>query len=347
MLARKLERIKSQVDTFLKDFFEEKKKGIGKIDKHVKILIDGIEDVTLRGGDRFRPFMVWLGAMTNSKFEKRNSKQNKNIHINRDLLKLMCSVELLHSFALIHDDIIDKAEKRRGGPTIKPDEKAILAGDMCFTFADELLNGLPIEIKKEYDVLREEVVAGELLDVMFARESWANPTLKHNINLIHEYKTARYGFLRPFMIGAAFSRRHSERSEEAPQINDILINIGLAFQIKDDFLDLYGDSRLGKTIGGDLKEGNLTVFHEKLVENKNNFDFQKYTRIWHNNNITPEDLKWVKTQIEKLSIKKEVEEEMRKLVKKAKKEIKKLANINPDAKNLLAEMAEFVVSREY
>lgn len=356
MLTSELKRIKSQVDAFLKEFFEEKKKGIGKVHEEVASLIKDIEDITLRGGDRFRPFMVYLGYLSSvipAKAGIQASSIRKNpleIRINPDLLKVMTAVELLHSFALIHDDIIDRAEKRRGGPTIKPDEKAILAGDICFTFADELLNGFSSDIKKEYDILREEVIAGELLDVILARESWANPTLKQNINLIHEYKTARYSFVRPFMIGYEYSVGAHNYVPHGVHIyeplQNILINIGLAFQIKDDFLDLYGDARLGKTIGGDLKEGNLTVFHEKLVENKNNFDFKKYARIWHSDNITLEDLKWVKTQIEKLGIKRDVEAEMHELINIAKKEIEKI-DTNPEAKNLLIQMADFVVNREY
>jgi geranylgeranyl diphosphate synthase, type I len=333
MLTEELKKVKAEVDRFLKSFFEEKKKGIGGVHSEVRKMIEDIEDVTLRGGDRFRPFMTYLGWLIN---------QNIDSMIDKNLQRLMCSVELLHSFALIHDDIIDRAEKRRGGPTIKPNEKAILAGDLCFTFADELLNDFSIEVKKEYDVLREEVVSGEFLDVWFARESWENPAKKHNIRLIHEYKTARYSFVRPFMMGGLSAGvRHDDHLQK------ILINIGVAFQMQDDYLDLFGDERLGKQIGGDIREGNLTIFHEKFVERKNDFDFPKYVSIWHKENINEKEIGWIKIQVEKLGIKKQIALEMQELVESAKEEIEKLQNLNPKAKKLLSEMADFVVKREY
>src|SRR3989344_172212 len=65
MLQEELKNVKQQVDEFLREFFDEKKKGIGSIHQEVKKLIADIEDVTLRGGDRFRPFMVYLGAKAN------------------------------------------------------------------------------------------------------------------------------------------------------------------------------------------------------------------------------------------------------------------------------------------
>lgn len=341
MLQSKLKSIKSQVDAFLKEFFEEKKKGIGKIDKQVSDLIMDVEDITLRGGDRFRPFMVWLGAQT-----KQKSK------IDRYLLSIMSSTELLQTFALIHDDVIDKAETRRGDPTIKPDEKAILAGDLCFTFADELLNKAGIEVKKQYDILREEVIAGEWLDVFYTIN---NQKLKGVDNLhdllmkIYRYKSVSYTFLQPFMMGMAcvgMSLAGAQGQAQGLPLQKILTDIGLAFQMKDDYLDLFGDERLGKKIGGDLKEGKLTIWHEKIMGTQG-LSRERYNKIFGNQHQTAEDLEYIKKLIIKAGIKKEVEEEMDKLVKIAKKEIEKLANINPEAKNLLAEMAEFVVSREY
>ncbi len=109
---------------------------------------------------------------------------------------------------------------------------------------------------------------------------------------------------------------------------------------------MFGDERLGKQIGGDIREGNLTIFHEKLVEKKNQFDFRRYSKIWHSDKITEEEIKWVRFQIENLRIKKEVEQQMENLVAAAKREIKK-TKINFKAKELLSEMADYVVKREF
>ncbi len=333
MLQKKLKEIKQEVDSFLKELFDKKKKKIGAVHPEVEKLIVAIEDVTLRGGDRFRPFMVWLGVQC-------ASVQNEK-RIDKELLKLVCSVELLHSFALIHDDIIDRAETRRGGPTIKPDEKAILAGDMCFVFADELLNGVSVSVKEIFDELREEVIAGEWLDVKFARESWEDFDMKHPINLIHEYKTARYSFEKPLKLGVTFAG-----GALSDNLQQFAIKAGVAFQYADDYLDLFGDKRLGKKIGGDIKEGNITIFHESLIDLKDKFDFKKYCRIWHHPNLTAQDILWVQDLVKKTGVKKQVEEKMKKLIKEAKNCLEK-ANVDPEVKKTLSEFADFLIEREY
>jgi geranylgeranyl diphosphate synthase, type I len=421
MLQEELQKIKAEVDEFLKNFFEEKKQRIGQVHPEVRKMIEDIEDVTLRGGDRFRPFMVylgWLSGLSSSSsvipassfvipaqagIQSSSSKQIKNLDsrfrgndkLQVDLLKIMSCTELLQTFALIHDDIIDNAEIRRGGPTIKPNEKALLAGDLCFVFADELLNGFSSEVKKEYDILREEVIAGEWMDTFYSmqnlnlkmqndnfkfkieesvefaksdpRESaegatiiCGNPSSLHELLMkIYRYKTVSYTILQPFMMGLAAASGHSERSEESPEgilrLQKILVTIGLAFQIQDDYLDLFGDVRLGKKIGGDLQEGKLTIWHVKIADYfqnnvVNGLDRSlpiKYNKIFGNKSQKQEDIDWIKKLMIDSRVKKEIEQEMQDLAKSAKQEIEKLENINPEAKELLSEMADFVVKREY
>jgi geranylgeranyl diphosphate synthase type I len=354
MLQEKLKEIKQEVDLFLKEFFVNKKKKIGAVHPEVAKMIEEIENVTLRGGDRFRPFMIWLGAQsasrefTNLRIYEFTNKKEEGKSKNK-LIRIMASVELLHSFALIHDDIIDKAELRRGGPTIKPDEKALLAGDLCFVFADELLNDMENNVKEQFDILREEVIAGEWLDVYFTNSKLKtqNSKLKNILNVIYEYKTARYSFLQPFMMGAAFvGVSHGNRLQE------ILIDIGIAFQMKDDYLDLFGDRRFGKKIGGDLKEGKLTVFHaklmEKLTDRPGGLSLQKkYEKIFGNLNLSVADVEWVKKIVIELGIKNEIEEEMKRISNEAKGKIEEIKELKGEPRKLLMEMAEFVIQREF
>lgn len=349
MLQEKLKEVKQEVDFFLKDFFNEKKKGIGAVHPEVEKLIADIEDVTLRGGDRFRPFMVWLGAQSvqiqNLKLPASPAGEKVQNESGNELIKLMCSVEILHSFALIHDDIIDRAETRRGGPTIKPDEKAILAGDLCFVFADELLNGLGGPVKKQFDILREEVIAGEWLDVFYTmqRQLLLKEQNYHELLMkIYRYKTVSYTIAQPFFMGVYYAG--AEKSVELKKIKEILVKIGIAFQMKDDYLDLFGDRRFGKKIGGDLKEGKLTVFHAKLMEKHVS---KKYLKIFGNPNLTIEDVEWVKKIVIELGIKKEIEEEMTRISNEAQGKIGGIKEFKGEAKRLLMEMAEYVVEREY
>ncbi len=374
MLQEELKKVKSLVDEFLRIFFEGKRKKLASVDKEAANLVKEIADITLRGGDRFRPFMVWLGAHAqNQKSKSKNQnykskfKNNKSVlsvpcesvNLIRDnlsgekkenaLIKIMAAIELLHSFALIHDDVMDSAATRRGGPTIQPPNRAILAGDLCFTFADELLNGAPLKVKEVYDELREEVIIGQHLDVLASKSKIKNQKSKIRKLLfeIYEFKTARYTFWRPFEMGMAAVGGYSERSEES-HLKKILIQIGAIFQMRDDYLDLFGDEKkFGKKIGGDLKEGKLTIWHEKAMRRLGKSgELGRYGEIWGKKNTTREDIDWVKTQMEKLGIKKEIEEEMKEISEKAVGELREIREIREDAKKLLIEMAEFVITRK-
>jgi geranylgeranyl pyrophosphate synthase len=405
MLHEELKKVKKEVDEFLKSFFEEKKNGIGSVHEEVEKIIENIEDMTLRGGDRFRPFMCYLGWLVNQNVVNRHPEEHsdegsskqilrftQNDELNNDILKIMSCTELLQTFALIHDDIIDKAEMRRGGPTIKPDDKALLAGDMCFVFADELLNGFSVEVKKQYDILREEVIAGEWMDTFYTMSSDAmrhpeehsneessredsSPSpkmmrgqnnrneVKENLHdllmQIYRYKTVSYTILQPFMMGFVFFNKNVGNAYMR-SLQQVLINIGLAFQMQDDYLDLFGDARLGKKIGGDLKEGKLTIWHAKIMEYfsvgaehvqpkgaQHVVPLHKYMGIFGNPTQSQEDIEYVKQLMIDSGVKKEIEQEMQDLVNSAKKEIEKQHNINSKAMILLKEMAEFVIRREY
>lgn len=331
MLQEELKKVKGQVDGFLKEFFDEKKKRIGKVHGEVAKMIGEIENICLTGGKRSRPFMVWLG----SHGARQNKSENSKL-IDKKLLKVMVSVELLHCFALIHDDVIDRAKTRHGMPTIRPGERAILAGDLCFTFADELLNSAPIAIKEQYDLLREEVIAGQLLDVVHSNMNKNNEEI---LNKIYEYKTARYSFLRPFLIGGKFAGLSHGKS-----LQQVLINLGILFQMRDDYLDLFGDGTLGKPLGGDLKEGKLTMLLVKFLKSGGLSSQKQYDKIFGNPNLTLKDVDRVKKIMTDVGVKRDTEDEMTKRSKEVIAQIKKL-EINSYVKQNLLELAEWVGSR--
>ena len=134
--------------------------------------------------------------------------------------------------------------------------------------------------------------------------------------------------------------------EQLPRFSRPSRLAGVAFQHADDYLDLFGDKRLGKKIGGDIKEGNITIFHESLIDLKDKFDFKKYGRIWHHPNLTAQDILWVQDLVKKTGIKTQVEEKMKKLIKEAKNCLEK-ANVNPKVKKTFGEFADFLIEREY
>ena len=164
---------------------------------------------------------------------------------------------------MIHDDIIDNSDLRRGKPTVhkKYDlSTAILAGDLALMLADEIFSQ-EINEKKIIDLYNEfkqELLIGEYLD-----------TVKINdVDKIMELKTARYSFIKPAII--AFSLVKVDK-QDIKKWEEILRKTGILFQIKDDFDGTFADEKsLGKPTDSDIKEGKSTSVVEKFLKKSNN-----------------------------------------------------------------------------
>lgn len=190
------------------------------------------------------------------------------------------AVELFHNFSLIHDDIMDKAPLRRGKETVHQkwnDNIAILSGDVLFVKAYEMLAKNDIkylgELLKCFNRTAIEVCEGQQLDMDF--ENRDNVSLDDYINMIR-LKTS-------VLLGAAFEMGAiiGEASEE--NINCIYsfgVNLGIAFQIQDDLLDLYGESdKVGKQKGGDVLANKKTILSILAKSNADNVQLNELRSI--------------------------------------------------------------------
>jgi len=182
------------------------------------------------------------------------------------------AIELLHAFALVHDDVMDGSAVRRGQPTVHEafatahhqrarrgearrfgEGAAILVGDFAFVYADVLIADAPREVRPLYDELRIELCVGQYLDL---DGSAAGSRSREQAELIERYKSGKYTVERPLHIGAALAGRHAEL---APHLTRFGIPLGEAFQLRDDLLGVFGDPLVtGKPVGDDLREGKLT-----------------------------------------------------------------------------------------
>jgi geranylgeranyl diphosphate synthase type I len=189
------------------------------------------------------------------------------------LADVCAALELVHVFGLVHDDIVDGAEVRRGVPAVHrrlardfpvPGDGqdgqlvgtslGILAGDLALTFSDRLLDGVPPDVRALASDLKIEMCAGQILDiVMAAQKTW---DLDQAIQ-VALYKSAKYSVERPLQIGACLA---TGSAALPPELSEFGIALGLAFQLVDDLLDVFGDpDRTGKPRGGDMAEGKITV----------------------------------------------------------------------------------------
>ncbi len=217
-----------------------------------------------KGGKRIRAWLVDLASQPDTK-NKAPIKPSK----------LAMAVELLHGFALIHDDLMDGAAIRRGkasvhvslGKSLNQKEnlydarsevasQTILLGDFFLSMANELANEKPLNKKQKiaWDTLQKEVVWGQMLDISLKNNKHA--TEKEILKKM-ELKTASYSFIRPLEMGF-YAKNEPVKTKS--WIYDFGKAVGLGFQLQDDLLDVISDEKInGKVKMGDIIESQATL----------------------------------------------------------------------------------------
>lgn len=271
-------------------------------------------------------------------------------------LDLAVALELFQSGLLIHDDIMDGDDTRRGMPTLhrayetafagdleraglapvgKPDlvgqALAICAGDASYFIAVELLTSATAQ--------SAALCARELVDVCFAQMRdvrWgASPELPEPDAVLemYRYKTARYTFSMPLAAGALLAGR----PEAVPALNAFGEGVGIAFQIRDDALGLYGDEReIGKPVGSDIREGKKTLYHILLRQRATPEENVRLSALYGNPKVSPDDVDYVRTLIARYGIDADVEALADAQLRKAREALEALSRISspPSAENL-------------
>jgi geranylgeranyl diphosphate synthase type I len=202
------------------------------------------------------------------------------------IVEAATSLELLHAGAIVHDDVMDGSDSRRGLPSAHRRfaalhrehawsgdpaafgaGAAILLGDLCLCWSDELFNtaGLPAEAltrgRAVFDVMRTEVMAGQYLDLR--EQARADGTVESARTVIR-FKTAKYTVERPLHLGAALA---GADAQVRAAYSGYGLPLGEAFQLRDDVLGVFGDPEVtGKPAGDDLREGKRTVLVAATLE---------------------------------------------------------------------------------
>lgn len=221
--------------------------------------VDEIRRLVLSGGKRLRPaFCHWgyVGA---------GGGTDDQIDVDAG-----AAFELMHAFALFHDDVMDGAATRRGQPTTHAvaaeqhatngwagesrrfgEGVAILVGDLAFVYADLLLEAAPPEAMRIWNELRVELNIGQYLDILGSVQSIRDVDKAERIC---RYKSGKYTIERPLHLGAVLAA--PERADELlPALSAYGLPLGDAFQMRDDVMGAFGDADVtGKPVGGDLRE---------------------------------------------------------------------------------------------
>ncbi|MFE9693436.1 polyprenyl synthetase family protein [Micromonospora sp. NPDC005806] len=198
------------------------------------------------------------------------------------VLPALAALELLHTFALVHDDVMDASDTRRGRPTAHraaaarhraaghtgdPDRYgqavAVLIGDLCMVWADRLMAHATVpparllDVRRCYDQMRVETVAGQFLDVLGEHDA-TNWSVDRALR-VARYKTASYTVQRPLLFGAGLAGAGAD-SPLIATYTSYGLAVGEAFQLRDDLLGGYGDpAATGKPAGDDLRTGKPTA----------------------------------------------------------------------------------------
>ena len=246
------------MDSF-KDYNRMLEEGLKKVSLGFKpdTLYDPVKYILDIGGKRVRPV---LALMACSSFDS-----NPNL-----ALKAALSVELFHNFTLIHDDIMDSANTRRGKETVHKKwgiNSGVLSGDVMLIMAYQLLESYDpktyLELNKLLNKTAKQVCEGQQMDMDFELKS--NVKFEEYIKMI-EFKTAVLLGC-SLKMGAVIADASKEDQEFVYQYG---INLGLAFQFQDDYLDTFGQqNKVGKKIGGDILENKKTVLFHMAIANSN------------------------------------------------------------------------------
>ena len=263
-----LTSVRSAVEEELAIFLNFESAYLNSISTELSPVSEALTAFLLDSGKRLRPLFAYAGfAAAGGSLEK-------------PVVRAMAALELLQACALIHDDLMDGSDTRRGKPSIHrhfetihvQDEldgfapqyglsAAVLLGDLALVWSDQMLNsaGLTTEqfarVFPYYNEMRVELMAGQFLDI---HEQTQKTTSVDRSMKIARYKSGKYTIERPLHLGAAMS------STSSPQLFAALSAYGLplgeAFQLRDDLLGVFGDpSVTGKPAGDDLREGKRTV----------------------------------------------------------------------------------------
>ncbi|MDE3724278.1 polyprenyl synthetase family protein [Nocardiopsis sp. N85] len=293
--------IRSDVDRELDAFCADHRLTLLEVGEELAPAMDALEAM-LTGGKRLRPafcYQGWRGAGGAADDER--------------IVRAAASLEFLQACALIHDDVIDNSDTRRGLPATHKRlaglhaergwsgdgegfgrGAAVLIGDLCLAWSDEMYqaSGFAQDTlawgRRPFDAMRTEVMAGQYLDTL---EQVRGTGTREAALRVMRYKSAKYTVERPLHLGAALAGR-------LPELEGVYtaygIPLGVAFQLRDDVLGVFGDpSTTGKPAGDDLREGKRTLVVAETLARSDAADGARFTALLGAPDLSVGSVEWM------------------------------------------------------
>jgi geranylgeranyl diphosphate synthase type I len=344
---------KQKIDPELEKFFQEVITENKKIDTDIAIAIDYARQITMAGGKRARAAFMYYGYLAAGGSDK------------KAIIKASMSIELIHSFLLIHDDIIDKDGVRHNTTTTHTyystiaeknfpnkdtghfgNSMAIVIGDAINTLGNRILleaDFAPTLINKAMRALQSIIfmtIVGESEDILIENRGQAN---EKEILQMYTNKTAKYTIEGPLHLGAILAGADAQLLQK---LSTYAIPTGIAFQIQDDILGVFGTvNKTGKAIDSDIKQGKQTILVAKALEKASAEQKAVLKKCLGNINLSATDLNEFKQVVTDTGSLQYTQDLAEKLIKEAKEKISK-TKINSETKEFLLNIADYMLKRE-
>lgn len=364
-------KLKNEIEKELSKFFNDKTKQVKSKEKPKELLgmIENLKEFVLSGGKRIRPIFFCYGHLIAGGEKK------------EDIIKTAVSIELIHSYFLIHDDIIDKdnfrhndlsmhckykkeyenkfkhwksknsRKKSQSGGSFREEHfgvsMAVLMGDFASSLGYEVLAcsnfppNLKIKAVEKLNQIISNTITGEVIDIVLA--GYPNTNINEVIKM-QEYKTAKYTIEGPLHLGAILAGADEKFLKS---ISEFAIPLGIAFQIQDDIIGVFGNKeRIGKPVGADIKEGKKTLLLIKTFERADKEQLKILSESIGNKNINLNEINAVREIIKKTGSLEYSLEKIKELIELSKARIEEM-EISEKYKERLLRLADFMAKRKY
>lgn len=339
--------VAAPVEARLREVLDSEARRWEAVDPDLAAPLDALGRFVLAGGKRLRPaFCHWafVGAGGSA--------------TDPAVIDTGAAFELLHAFALVHDDVMDGSATRRGertvhvefddlhtGETWRGEPRrfgegvAILIGDLAEVFADRLMTGAPAAAFGVWNELKIELNVGQYLDVLGTARGGTDLATARRIA---RYKSGKYTIERPLHVGAALAGRLDEL---ARPLSAYGAPLGEAFQLRDDILGTFGDeARTGKPVGDDLREGKPTPLLAIAVERADADDAALLARVG-SPDLSADEVTALQQLIDDSGARGEIERSIAELTAEAVAALDD-APLTPEAVAALHQLALYVAARD-
>ena len=281
------------------------------------------------------------------------------------IVRVAATIELVGSCILIHDDIIDNSDKRRGEPSFhmfyESEAKkrgiknlrdfghscALLAGDIGYFIGFHLLSTLPVDVTLKNSAsaffAKEMAILGQAELIEYDYSTTQYEPSDDEIIKIYKYKTAHYTLSLPLMLGAIYAGAPEDEIKKLEHLGE---SVGVIYQMKDDELDVFGDSQFtGKPTGSDIKENKKTLLQHTLLNSVTDAERKKLLTLFGSNGLSVNDMQLIIQLCDKYNIKRNLQKIEEKLAHDARRIVESLT-IEKEDKEVLMAFVDFNLFRD-